>query len=229
MHGEQVLLRIDPEERPAHAAPEELADRAHEGSSSLLRAHAKTEAEAVAGLRQRALYLDAGVEMVASHQLQRLAADDPRSIERSGVEQHLAEPRIVHRGRDQTATAGFHDRLLEHVEELYLFAGPGIGRERLREAGGIFRAGVKARLCHLQRDKDALLEEGAKRLAADDFDEAAENVGRTAVVPLRAGLADQRKACNECGVCGIAELAAAHARLLIKLLHQSVAGVLVGD
>ena len=124
---------------------------------------------------------------------------------------------------------GFHDRLLEHVEELYLFAGPGIGRERLREAGGIFRAGVKARLCHLQRDKDALLEEGAKRLAADDFDEAAENVGRTAVVPLRAGLADQRKACNECGVFGIAELAAAHARLLIKLLHQSVAGVLVGD
>ena len=66
-------------------------------------------------------------------------------------------------------------------------------------------------------------------LAGDDFDDAAENVGGAAVVPFRAGLAHQRQAGDHRGVFGIADLAAAQPRLLVHLLHQAVAGVVVGD
>src|SRR5205814_10163363 len=106
-HGKQVLDGIDPEERSAHAAPEKLADRAQKRRYAGLRAHRQAEAAAVAGGHQSASDLDVGSEVTGRHQLQRLAADDPHSVERTAVEQHLAEPRIVHGGGDQSATAGF--------------------------------------------------------------------------------------------------------------------------
>ena len=68
-----------------------------------------------------------------------------------------------------------------------------------------------------------------KRFAGNDLDDAAENVGGAAVIPFRAGLAHQRQAGDQRGVFGIADLAAAQPRLLIQLLHQAVAGVVVGD
>jgi len=74
--------------------------------------------------------------MIGCHQLQRLAADDAVAVQRAAVEQHLGEAGVVHGGRDQPAAAGFHHRLLEHVEKLDLVAGPGIGRERLGEPAG---------------------------------------------------------------------------------------------
>ncbi len=154
-------------------------------------------------------------EMVRRHQLERLAADDPVAVERAAIEQHLAEPRIVHGGRDQPAAAGFHHRLFEHVEELHLFAGPRIGRERLGETIRILWPGVKGRLGHLQRRQNALGQERAKRFAGDDFDETAENVGGAAVVPLGAWLAHQGHARDQRGMFGVADLAAAQPRLLI--------------
>ncbi len=192
-------------------------------------AHRKAEAEAVAGRHQRRLDFDVGAEMIRRHQFQRLAADDPDAIERAAVEQHLAEPRIVHRGRNQPAAAGFHRRLLQHFEELHLVAGPGIGRERLGETTGVLLAGMKRGLGHLQRRKDAFGQERAKRFAGNDFDEAAENVGGTAVIPFGARLAHQRQARDQRSVFGIADLAASHLRLLIHLMHQAIAGVFVGD
>ena len=135
-----------------------------------------------------------GAEMIGRHQLQRLAADDPVAVERAAAEQHLAEPRIVHGGRQQAAAAGFHYRLLQHVEELHLVAGPGIVRERLGEAAGVLLAGVERGLGHLQRRQDPLGQEGAEAFAGDDLDDAAENVGGAAVVPFRARLAHQRHA-----------------------------------
>ena len=57
----------------------------------------------------------------------------------------------------------------------------------------------------------------------------AENVGGAAVVPFGAGLAHQRQARDDRRVLGIVDLAAAYPRLLIKLLHQTVAGMFVGD
>src|SRR6266478_4345533 len=44
-----------------------------------------------------------------------------------------------------------------------------------------------------------------------------------------ARMAHQRQARNHCRMFGIGDLAAAQPRLLIELLHQSVAGVIVGD
>ena len=90
-------------------------------------------------------------------------------------------------------------------------------------------AGVERGLGHLQRRQDAFGQERAQALAADDFDDAAEDVGGAAVVPFRAGLAHQRQARDDGGVLGIGDLAAAQPRLLVQLLHQAVAGVVVGD
>ena len=101
--------------------------------------------------------------------------------------------------------------------------------ERLGEPAGVLRAGVKRGLGHLQRRQDAFGQERAERLAGDDFDEAAEDVGGAAVVPLGARLADQRQARDQRGMLGVADLAAAQPRLLIELLHQAVAGVFVSD
>ena len=68
-----------------------------------------------------------------------------------------------------------------------------------------------------------------RRFAGDDLDDAAEDVGGAAVIPLGARLAQQRQARDQRGVFGIADLAAAQPRLLIQLLHQAVAGMIVGD
>ena len=73
-------------------------------------------------------------------------------------------------------------------------AGPGIGLEGFGKPAGMFFTGVKGGLRHLQRCQDALGQEGSERLAADDFDDAAENVGGAAVIPFRPGLTDQRHA-----------------------------------
>ena len=227
--GKQLFLRIDPEEGSGHPAPEELADRAGEGRHAFRRSHRKAEAEAVTRRHQMGFELHAGIEMVGRHQLQGLAADDPVAVEHAAIEQHLAEPRVIHGGGDQAAAAGFHHRRFQHVEELNFLAAPGIDRERLGEPIRILRPGVKRGLGHLQGREDAFGQEGAQGFAGDDFDDAAENVGGTAVVPFGAGLAHQRQAGDQGGVFGIADLAAAHPRLLVQLLHQAVAGMLVGD
>src|SRR3954452_3670822 len=104
-HREQFFRWVDPEERAGHAAPEELPDRSRKRRHALMRAHGKTEPEAVARGEQRAADLHAGVEMVGCHCPQRLVADDSVAVERASAEQHLAEPRIVHRGRDEPAAA----------------------------------------------------------------------------------------------------------------------------
>ena len=84
-------------------------------------------------------------------------------------------------------------------------------------------------LGHLQRRQDAFGQERAERLAGDDLDDAAEHVGGAAVVPFRAGLADQRHAGDHGRMFGVGDLAAAQPRLLVELLHQAVAGVVVGE
>ena len=227
--GKQIFLRINPEEGPGHAAPEELTDRACERCHALLGAHRKAEAKAVAGRHEMAIQLHVRSEVVGRHQFEGLAADDPDTVERAATEQHLAESRVVHRGGYQPAAAGFHRRLLQHVEELHLFAAPGIGRERLGETAGVLWPGVKGGLRHLQGSENALGQEDTQGLTRHHLDEAAENVGGAAVVPFRAGLADQRQAGDDGSMFGVGDLAAAQPRLLIKLLHRGVAGMVVGD
>ncbi len=90
-------------------------------------------------------------------------------------------------------------------------------------------AGVERGLRHLQRRQDAFGQERAERFAGDDLDDAAENVGRAAVIPFRAGLAHQRHAGDHGRVFGVGDLAAAQPRLLVQLLDGAVAGVVVGQ
>jgi len=90
----------------------------------------------------------------------------------------------------------------------------GSAGKSLGKAAGIGFGRVERGLRHLQRRQDALGEIRTERLAADDFDDAAEDVGGAAVVPLRAGLAHQRQAGDEGGVFGVGDLAAAQPRLL---------------
>src|SRR5947207_3014521 len=84
-HREQILLRIDPEERPRNAAPEILADAAGERRDAGVPAHGEAETKAVAGGEQGAVGHNAGSEVIGGHQLQRLAADDPGAVERAAI------------------------------------------------------------------------------------------------------------------------------------------------
>src|ERR1700733_6506784 len=94
-HRKQLLLRIDPEERSGHSAPEELAERTRERCDALLGAYGEAEAEAMAGRHQRTLNFHIRTEMIRGHQFQRLAANQPDPVERAAVEQHLAEPGVI--------------------------------------------------------------------------------------------------------------------------------------
>src|SRR6202040_2755299 len=98
-YGEHLFNRIDPEERAGHSAPEELTDRARERRDTGLGADREAETKTMAGRHQRRIDLDRGAEMIGRHQLQRLAADQPVAVERAAIEQNLAEPGIVPRGR----------------------------------------------------------------------------------------------------------------------------------
>src|SRR5205807_9239111 len=89
-HGKKLLLRIDPEERSGHPAPEELTYRTRKRRHALLRAHRKAETEAVTCRHQMTFEPDLGTKMIRRHQLQRLAADDPVAVEGAAIEQHLA-------------------------------------------------------------------------------------------------------------------------------------------
>src|ERR1700760_2319118 len=63
-HGEQILLRVDPEERAGHAAPEELAGRAQERRDSGLAAHREAQAETVSGGHEVAVDLHLRRQMI---------------------------------------------------------------------------------------------------------------------------------------------------------------------
>src|SRR5439155_11244201 len=75
-HREQILLRVDPEERSGHPAPEELAERTRERRHAVMGADREAETKSVAGRHQGRVDLDAWAEMIGRHQLQRLAAHD---------------------------------------------------------------------------------------------------------------------------------------------------------
>src|SRR5262249_24738692 len=63
-HGEQVLGRIDEEERAGHAAPEKLPERAREGRNAAVGADREAETKTMTRRHQRRTDLHAGAEMV---------------------------------------------------------------------------------------------------------------------------------------------------------------------
>ena len=135
-------------------------------------------------------------ELVARHQPQRARAEQAHAVELAAAEQHAREAQVVRGARHEPAAAG----------EAVGRAGRRDGR---RAAGGAARlrvgrvergepivvglVGVEAGLDHAERPEHARREELVERLAGDDLDDAAEHVGRDAVVPLAAGLEEQRQ------------------------------------
>ena len=64
---EHLFDRIDPEERPGHAAPEEFAQRSRKRREALGRAHREAETEAVTGRHQDGVGFDVCSEMIGRH------------------------------------------------------------------------------------------------------------------------------------------------------------------
>src|SRR3546814_4851333 len=81
-------------------------------------------------------------QMVRGHQVQCLAADDPRPVQLAAAEQHQAETVIIGQGRDETAAARMKAAILgpaaavAAVERFHLFGGvkhiAEIGRAHVR-------------------------------------------------------------------------------------------------
>src|SRR5207253_10581695 len=78
---------------------------------------------------------DPRVEMIGRHVGNGLRAQQALAVERAAVEQHLAEPRVVHRGPDHAAAARLPALRQARVEEGGVGANGDVVREGLRDAG----------------------------------------------------------------------------------------------
>ena len=135
-------------------------------------------------------------QVVDRHELQGLAAEDPPAVELAAVGQHLAEGHVVVGGRDQPAGAR------------EIGAGPPdrVGERALHEAGRVGRAVLVAggqagqrllgdeepRVDHAEWLEELALQVLVEGQAREDLDQAAHDVGRDPVVPVRPGVELQR-------------------------------------
>ena len=97
--------------------------------------------------------------------------------ERSAAIEHGGEARIVIHRREKTAAAGFKTRRGFPVNKLNRLSGFRIAVERLRHALAIGAGYVKGRVPHAKRSENALVEECAERLSADDLNHSPDHVG----------------------------------------------------
>ena len=156
--------------------------------------------------------------MVGAHQGDRRRRQQPRVAEHAAVQQHLAEPPVVGRGRQQRAAAGnpvrLDGRLAQHRRPLAELA------VDLRLGGARRPDGRKTGVGQAEAAADALLDEVVERHAADRLDHAAEHVGREAVLPSAAGLVGERQGREFGDELGVAVRDAADAGRDIGLLER---------
>ena len=83
-----------------------------------------------------------------------------------------------------------------------------IVRQRLGDARPLrLIRDVESGLGHAKRIEQPLLFELKQRLSRNDLDDAAENIGRVAVIPQRSRLFGERKFCNAFGELRVVEIA----------------------
>ena len=87
---------------------------------------------------------------------------------------------------------------------------------------------VETRILHVERIKQTLFLESVERFSGDDLDQAAENVGRVAVVPGGPGLEHQRQLGKAIGEFRVVEIAFGQAGVVVSLFHQQVSEIAVG-
>src|SRR5262249_3766635 len=109
--ADNLFLGIDPEKGAGVTCPHELARRAWHTSYAVGLTHCKAKAERVARSSQQKLTRlerrrDARAELVGCHQLDGGAAQYALAVELAAVREHLAEPQIVHGGRNSASAAG---------------------------------------------------------------------------------------------------------------------------
>ena len=162
--------------------------------------------------------------MVGRHVGDGLRAQDAPAIERAAVEQHLAEARVVHDRADHAAAARLPALRRARVEELGVGADRTIVGERLGDTPLARLVGhVERRVLHAERVEDPLLLELVERLLRDDLHDAAEHVGRVAVVPHRARVIGERQLDEPLHELGVRRIAVEQLRLEVLLLHQRAA------
>ena len=118
-----------------------------------------------------------------------MRAEHAHAVEFAAVQQHLAEAEIVGRGRNEAAAAGKQLRRRRDIPDRRPFR-----HGRIDEAAELGFRHVKAGVDHMQRRKDAALQELVERLTGSDFDDPAEHVDAQAIFTDFAGLMGERQA-----------------------------------
>mmetsp|Transcript_66207 Transcript_66207/g.170449 ORF Transcript_66207/g.170449 Transcript_66207/m.170449 type:complete len:420 (-) Transcript_66207:262-1521(-) len=192
-----------------------------------------------------------GRDVVADHHLDGLPPQHADAVQLPEVPQHHQEAQVVVEGAHHAALHGeghLHGAaagqdlgdvsadpaalgaaLVDHLQVvrqvgLALHLDAPVPRP---DAVGLLRRHREARVAHLQRPADALLEDDVERLAGDDLEDAPHHVEAEAVVPVVPGLALQRDLGQ--GVAPLLQgLYVAVARALRELLVDLVVGALDG-
>ena len=203
-----VIFGIDEEERAAGAVPAIFA-----GRQRRIRDHADGKAETKAAVAAREVIVVAGDvgfrrHMVRRHQGDRLRPEISPAVERTAIEQHLRKARVVGGGTDHPSPAGFPapplDRIAESLDPCSSEQSPGNGSAmRARLASST----LNAVSVMPSGSEQPLLFELVQRFSGNDLDDAAENVGRVAVIPQRARLLGERQFREPLGELRIVDVA----------------------
>jgi hypothetical protein len=136
--------------------------------------------------------------VVGGHVIDGPRAEQPHAVELAAPAQHLREPVVVRRRRDEAAAAlPALGRVQEQRAHGVVARGPPrrrVGRVQGGEPPGALLLHPEARVAHPERAEDPLGQEGVERLAREHLDQPSQHVGGHAVVPLAAGLEEQRQA-----------------------------------
>ena len=161
--------------------------------------------------------------MVRRHVAHGGAGEKPDALELAAVEQHLTEARVVRGRAGRAGATGIVLRRHGDVEQLDRLARRLVGLVGLGKARGLRLRYQERSVVHLERREDSLAEEPAERRARHHFDDAAEHVGRQAVLPGAPGLMGQRHLGEPLDLLGRRDVAPVDADLGVELLHLGVA------
>ena len=135
-------------------------------------------------------------QVVLTHVVDGARAEDAHAVEHPVVEDHLREAHVVVRGADEAAASAEERRrrcaAAAERRQRHGLPRSGSGHVERGEAVGLLVVAPERGVAHAERRADALLDELTERLTGHDLDDPTEHVGRHRVVPLRAGLEQQR-------------------------------------
>ncbi|MCW2704456.1 MAG: hypothetical protein JWQ37_2451 [Blastococcus sp.] len=205
----QVLHRVHVERRGRRAAPAVVALACDDAVARGVDDHRESQPEAHPAQRRlgeqrpaEGLQVLVPGQVVADHVRDGARPEQPAPVVGTTAAQQFDEPQVVTRRRHQPATAGQERRLRVRGGVEPLAEHHPCGRSaRLPRRGQVqpgqrlevvALAQAERRVPHAERGEDPLLEELVQRLPGENLDQAAENVGGDAVVPVAAGLEDQR-------------------------------------